>query len=303
MLLLPSVLLGLILALALAGSASAVQAPVINAPSADQGVEPTHFSPLSIERTTVFAADGYVSGIHWSSWGEGEATGTGAVVLHPYEPQITGTSAVTVTLSGLEDCAGVMVYSSYALALLPGQAEPERWSTVQSGSFPCQVGGDGFAQRSGRRIGCFVGFLHRPLSDPEHLREQPVGWTPHLPGSGVTAFCDLRWTQWGGPVAIGEGLRENLSVDHPAERNWPVKLELMQPVWCPRAAQASPFNGGGEEAQHSLPALAYSVVKLTEYGPPRLPTPKTLSSYGYRGLKGRVYWQRLGSVKPGACGL
>src|SRR5262249_19721627 len=144
---------------------------------------------------------------------------------------------------------------------------------------------------------------HHPLPDPEHFKETYPGWSPHLPGKGSTAFCDLRWTQWGGPVAIGDGLRENLTVEHQLERNWPIKLELTGPIWCPRAASGDPFNGGGDDAQHSMPALAYSVVKLTEYGPPRKPSPKTLSSYGHRGLKGRVYWQRLGSVSPSACSL
>jgi hypothetical protein len=290
---------------ALSRPETAPQLPYINSPYADKPVEPSHFSPKNIEQFAAGQTDNYVKGIRWSSWGQSEAIGIGLVALRPkeFQDEDEGSAAVSVILGGLQQCAGVSIYTSYHLEVAPGQPQPEGWPAEQSGTFPCLVGGDGYARQSGRRGGCFLGFMHRPLPDPNHLDERYPGWSPKPPGKGSTAFCDLRWTQWGGVVAIGDGLRENLTIEHQLERNWPVKLELLHPVWCPRAARASPFNGGGEDAQHSFPALAYSVLKLTEYGKPRKPSPRTLSSYGHRGLKGRVYWQRLGSLSPSACAL
>lgn len=198
---------------------------------------------------------------------------------------------VTVVLAGLEKCDGIPIYTTYRLEVAAGQEQPEGWPAEQSGSLPCLIGSDGFTGRTKQRDGsCFLGFLHRPLPDPEAppSREVYPRWTPRLPGKGSTAFCYLRWTKWGGPVAVGDGLRENLTVEHQLERNWPVKLELLNPVWCPRAAQPSPWQGGGEEAQQSLPALAYSVVKLTEYGPPRKSPNPTTCKLKSEGIESRT---------------
>jgi len=288
------------------GQAEAAQsAPYINSPYADRPVEPTHFSPKNIEQFLPRASDEYITSINWSDWGQDEVVGTGQVIAHRDERGLGEGTDVKVILGGLQNCAGIAIYTTYRLEIAPGVSAPEGWSEGQSGAFPCLIGGDGFSRRSGHRIvsACFLGFLHRPLPDPEHFRERYPKWIPRPPGKGSTAFCWLRWTRWGGQVAVGVGLRENLTVDHPAERNWPIKLELQDPIWCPRAAQPSPFHGGGEESQRNFPALAYSVVKLTEYGPPRKPSRKTLNSYGHRGLKGRVYWQRLGNPSPAACAL
>ena len=290
-----------------AGVATADQKPpYINSAYAEKGIEPTHFSPADIKQLSPESMPFYVNSIQWSSWGQSRAVGTGMVVLHPAKYSPSPGSPVTVVLGGLRRCGGVPVYTTYSLELAAGADQPEQWPTGQTGSFPCSVGADGFARRTPRGGGCIVGFLHHPLPDPEGLRQSYPRFHPALPGGGVTAFCHLRWTHWGGRIAVGDGLRENLHGGYGPqgpERNWPVRLQLGRTVWCPRAAQADPFSGGGEETRTTVPALAYTVLKLTEYGKPRVPSQKTLHSYGHRGLKRKIYWQRLRSLSAKACQL
>lgn len=282
--------------------AGAVAAPpYINSPHADLPVEPTRFSSTFPEGTVApysIHINNYVRSIQWSSWGGRTAIGSGEVsLLHGSASDYFApgeNSPVTVTLGGLSKCAGVPVYTSYSLTLAPGAEAPKGWPKGQSGTFPCRIKVAN-SKGSARRVSyCpFRGFQpsYEYGAAAEHRFKAPT-WQPRLPRKGSTVFCNLKWRHWGAPRTVATGLRENLSVSHRGRRVWPARLELMDPIWCPAA---------GQEAPH-VAAITYSTFKLTLYGKGRIPTRRSLNSYGHKGLRGKVYWQRIRS-SPLECQL
>lgn len=269
--------------------------PYINSIYADSPIRPTRFSPSDIGTLTSLDINNYVRSIEWSSWGGPEAVGAGQVSLldgssADYESPPGRTSPVTVMLGGLRPCGGVPAYTTYSLQLAPGSKEPTHWPQGQAGTFPCtsmviSVSAAPTTPRVGKRSGACTEPLAAPVSTKEEPTSVTIPFHPKPPGKGPTFLCSLRFHNWGGKSAFADGLVENLSNDHRARRNWPATVELSGRIWCPAAAR-----GGKSVAGEPI---TYSTLKLTIYGPPRFPTPKTLHSYGHRGLKGRVFWQRM----------
>lgn len=301
------VLLATSLATSLAASSTAMgqsdRQPFINSAFADRPVQPTRFSPPNIGELNVSSVvNNYVRDISWDEWGEATAVGHGQVSLvdlasGEFELQNgevpARTSPVTITLSGLRTCSGFLVYTDYELTLAPGAQPPSTWPKGQRGRFPCSISAGGFQPFSRAAMEGKVGegncgfhglapagYLSELTSGPPI--EQPR-WKPHRPpGKGSTVFCKMLWKHWGDNVVTATGLRENLTLPHSAERNWPVRLILRHPVWCPAAATPEGEN-----------VLTYTEFTMIEYGPGRIPTHWSLSHWGHRGLKAHVFRQRL----------
>jgi hypothetical protein len=273
--------------------------PLINSGFADRPIEPTRFSPPNVgDLNASAAADNYVREISWSTWGGSTAVGTGKVSLVDLadgEFEIKNgelparTSPVTVTLGGLGTCAGISIYTSYELKLAPGAQAPSTWPKGQRGRFPCSISATAFRPLSRSvmegKVGegnCSFRGLTLPVADPDLAGSPPLKqprWIPHNPpGKGLTVFCDMSWKHWGGRVVTADGLRENLTLPHSAERNWPVHVILRHPIWCPAAA--------GENN-----VLTYSELTVVEYGSGRVVSSWSLSHYGHRGLKAHVFRQ------------
>lgn len=300
--------LGLTLAIALgmASGASAAQPPYINSGFADRPVEPTRFSPGLSDthpaKALMFTpVNNYVRSVKWSSWGGKEAIGTGQVSLLRgklgYEmvswlPEET--SPVSVRLGGLRDCLGVKVYSTYSLELAPGAETPMGWPKGQKGSFPCHIESATFDGGKRYRADCpYTGLEPSFDSFGENPRFHAPRWRPHLPAkrTRTLVFCHLRSRNWGSSVATLTG--SGVALLHPFHQNriWPVKLELMRPMWCPAAAYEGPWPSGA--------AITYGAIRLTLYGggedwPPGKPWPTHLVG------KRHIYRQRL-EAPPSQC--
>jgi hypothetical protein len=267
--------------------------PFINAIYADQPVEPTRFSPNDIAHLTSLDVNNYVRAITWSSWGGTKAVGQGQVSLlngssEDYETPPGRTSPVTVTLGGLRRCAGVLVYTTYSLQLAAAASEPTHWPKGQTGSFPCTpMVMSEFAAPATPRVRRRSTACAHPLAAPVLTKEEPQSVTVpfHPKPPAPTFLCYMRFHSWGGKTAFADGLVENLTNDHAARRNWPATVELSGRIWCPTAARGMKSVAGEP--------ITYRSLKLTIYGPPRIPTSKTLSSFGHRGLKARVFWQHM----------
>jgi hypothetical protein len=221
--------------------ARADPAPVyLNAPFADRGAEPTEFSPNrgpSPGGTASLPGLGYVRGLTWTSWGGTRATGVGRVRLLNDR---TSASSVTVTLGGLESCAGVMIYTSYSLELGVGAQRPRYWPSGQTGRFPCFISAGAYIPQSplarvpeAQGSCVFHGLAVRSQGAPGlpwlvGTDETPdVKWSPHLPrGSAYSLFCRTQWTKWGEPIVTGRGVLRN------GVKQWGVKVQLSQPAWC-----------------------------------------------------------------------
>jgi hypothetical protein len=291
----------------LAAQAGAAQPPYINSGFADRGVEPTRFSPgLSgshpAKALTFTPVNNYVRSIKWSSWGGKEAVGTGQVSLLRGEPGYElvkwlpeESSPVSVQLGDLRDCLGVPVYTTYSLTLAPGAEAPMGWPRGQQGSFPCHIESASLDGRKHYRSGIcpYVG-LHAPydaFGGNPHFHTPP--WTPHLPAPAKRwlDFCHLRAHHWGAPVATLTG--SGVALLHPDHQDhaWPVKLELMHPIWCPSAAYEGPWPSGSP--------VTYGEIRLTLYGPGKTFGPGVGWPTTPRGRR-HIAWQRL-SVKPSEC--
>lgn len=261
-----------------AGVASA-QVPVIGSYFADRGVQPTHFSPLNIEEITANGLlNNYVREITWSSWGRSEAIGAGKVSLvegnqATYDMQPAATSPVAIHLTGLRQCLGLPTYTAYSLSLAPGAAQPFGWPKGQSGKFPCQSPTHTTYTRH-PLVNCWLGLKAPHYHEPGFADLITVPWHPRLPWPGLTGICSAQSVHdENRAIERGIGIRENITSNHPIERNWPATYVLSKPIWCPTAA----WEFGTTNA--------YSRLRVKIYGPPRKPTKRTLSSWSHRGLK------------------
>jgi hypothetical protein len=260
--------------------ASATSSVYLNAPLANQAVEPTSFSPDKGPGAALYAHE-YVRGLTWSSWGAAQATGSGQVSI---ETTRTATSPVTVTLSGLEDCGGLQVYSSYSLQLAAGAASPARWPSGQTGTFPCRVSAGGYfpdgpsyIRSSEAQGGCIFGGLNANLqfanafpwlggNDADYTN---LPWSPRLPrGSAYTGFCRVHWSPWARPTVVGTGALRN------GVKQWGAKAVLSQPEWCRELGVAytrltMTLYGAGEEITGMGDITASAAKKLkSEIGRP-----------------------------------
>lgn len=237
----------------------------INSPWVEQPVMPTYFSPNDIfdllddiycgafgenSSCSVNSLYNYVDYIQWSSWGGEQAVGSGRVALLD---EAGSTSPVTVTLSQPVRCAGLRVYTRYDLQLADGATAPASWPKGQSGMFPC--GRISVAGNTGNHgASCAFDGIHVPkANDPDYAF--PADWRPGLPKitkHPEVSFCFVAWKHWGARVAIGKGVAEIGGNAPHTGRVWPVKLELGNPFWCPRIAEAPP--------------ITYRTLKATFYG-------------------------------------
>jgi hypothetical protein len=216
-------------ALAAGGS----QTIYINSPWADQPVMPTRFSPDNLAdfnptKAGAYNLNNYVRKIQWTSWGGQTAEGTGEVSLLREDGS---TSPVVVTLSGLESCAGISVYTTYSLALAAGAEQPAGWPKGETGHFPCVPTLSDFyhGERLSRRDNCITG-LDRLLSDQKIIAK----WKPRPKGHNWF-LCELHFRSWGGTRAVGTGTaRLRSHVAKHGRFEWPMRIELSQPIWCPR---------------------------------------------------------------------
>jgi hypothetical protein len=220
-------------ALAAGGS----QTTYINSPWADRPMMPTRFSPDNLAdfnptKVGAYYLNNYVRRIQWTSWGGQAAEGMGEVSLLR---ENGSTSSVTVTLGGLESCAGISVYTTYSLALAPGAEQPAGWPKGKAGRFPCipSLSDQYQGQRLSRRSNCLSG-LYQLSSDPTF--PLIATWTPRPPGK-YWFLCELRFQSWGSDKAVGSGTVRLRAHEAPRGRiEWPIRIELSQPIWCPRLA-------------------------------------------------------------------
>jgi len=237
---------------ALAGTAGSI--PYVNFPYADQPVMPSHFSPNNLCEMT--SADwgcesfnNYVRDIQWSSWGGETAEGTGQVSLVEEHKVKGSTSPVSIVLGGLQSCGGFQVYTTYSLTLAPGAKEPRFWPEGRTYRFPCSlsIAGQYAGQRLGRRANCVFGL--NPPTGERAVYSPPASWQPTPPGKRWF-LCELHFKSWGKSVAVGSGtVRLGSDVAKGRRYEWPMRIELSRPVWCPAS--------GGYPG-----AITYSILKV-----------------------------------------
>ena len=278
--------------------------PYVNASLADRPVEPTRFSPSyrrHMKPLTKSPVNNLIRSIRWSSWGGKTAVGSGEMsLMHGVETDSflpEENVPVTVTFSGLSQCVGVSVYTSYSLKLTPGSETPEGWPRGQSGRFPCRIGSGSYEGGPLRPGACSFTGLHPPFGKLGAPTFTTPAWRPKLPYGPHAGwvFCALRAQHWGRPVtnisAVAYGL---LHTAGRPDQVRPATLELGRPIWCPAAA--------GEEFYGGLAPITYSVLKLTLWGNGQPPSRRAERGLGHQGLKGRVYLQRI-HAPPAKCQL
>lgn len=253
----PALVAGLLLSLLLPVGASAMDPSVaINSRFADRAERPTRFSPDNIteiigDATGVYYGlyNDYVREVSWNSWGGETATGTGQVSLLAEDDKET--SPISVTLSGRQRCAGLQVYTTYSLTLAPGATAPPGWSEGRSGRFPCVIALPGGYQgeRLGPHSNCISG-LYAPNGNPRDLPVAP--WQPK-PRGGHWFLCRLHFSSWGQTRAVGGGSAGLPSHAVRGRSEWPIRIELSKPVWCPRA-------GGGYSSAITYSALTFKIL-------------------------------------------
>jgi hypothetical protein len=279
--------------LALAGGAASQSALTVPASAAAPSVFLNTQYASQAERPEAFGPDEgpgpyieartYARAIHWISWGGPEATGVGQVML------LTGTatSPVTITLGGLTNCGGQLIYTTYAMALAPGVPKPRYWAQGQAGRFPCHITAAYFSphdrgeQAAAVRGDCTFSGLVKLGSYAE-----PVSWMPPPPRGGrYVGLCRMAWRSWGGPTASVIGIMRN------GFRQWAATAEVGELAWCPDQA------------------LAYTALTMTLYGrgeriPPRRGSvtkqeaQRLLRAIRKPGVAKRVYRQRLAGCTP-----
>lgn len=316
-------LLGFAGGIATATASSEARPARINAPYTDQAVEPNFFSP---EANRCYGGNGlrYIDDIHWTTWGDQIAVGTGIAghgcfkeleEFSPGQPSASKPpepegSPVSITLGNQRKCAGSVVYTTYTLNLEPGAATPNLWSRMRTGAFPCNPAAPGctvylFAGESPKR-GPSDCALH--LESLRGHSTVPAPWKPRTPPGQVPQLRRMLatvWTQWGGARTVGRGaMLDQHKVAHGGETNllWPAKVELSDPVWCPRLGFQSPGSH----------AFSYMSLRLTLYG--RGLEEKKNRGYnsrlmvrarhlvGTHGLRRHVFRQRA-TVTQRTCGL
>jgi hypothetical protein len=189
-------------------TASAAASVYLNAAFANRAVEPTQFGPNEGPGTYVDDPT-YVHAITWQSWGGARATGEGLI-----QPNVSSLdepiSHVSVTLSGLQSCGGLMVYTGYELQLLPPSVPPLYWSSGKAGGFPCHVNAGAYypggprSREIERRGECPFGGLEvndHTASDFDWLpgSNKPLAaipWRPRFSGA-YSLFCRMDWSRWG----------------------------------------------------------------------------------------------------------
>ncbi len=227
----------------------------IGSEHADRAETPTSFSPDD------YFGYKFVREIHWSTWGGSVATGAGDVSLVSEEesgspfPIDEPTSPVSVTLSGRQRCAGLLAYTTYSLVLAPGAVSPPDWPTFSSGRFRCYLAlaGGYHGQRLGAHSNCIHG-LYEPTGDPREHIINVASWFPTPPGGSYWLLCRLHFSGWGTPRAIGGGIAAIAGHAIKGQNEWPIRIELSKPVWCPRAS-----DGYGS-------AIGYSLLKIRFLG-------------------------------------
>jgi hypothetical protein len=223
------VLLGLLQA-----SGAAAQ-PFINSAWSDGPVMPTRFSPNDLgefepENLGPSSLNNYVRRIQWSNWGGETAEGTGEV------SQLRGdgsTSPVKVVLGGLENCAGISVYSSYSLTLAPGTQDPQGWQQGRAGTFPCvpTLANSYGGERLTRQSNCITGLYQLYKKQTIYAK-----WQPRPPGQ-YWFLCELKFSSWGKSRAVGVGsARLRSHVTSGGKIEWPMRIEFSHPIWCPKLA-------------------------------------------------------------------
>lgn len=249
-------LLGLVVLSPPAAAAAGATAPVLmGSKYSDRAETPTSFSPDN------YFGYRYVRGISWSSWGGAVANGTGEVSLVTKEesaspfPIDEPTSSVSVRFAGRRQCAGRLMYTTYSLALAPGAATPPEWASLNSGRFRCYLAlpGGYHGERLGRHANCIQG-LYEPIGDPRGHSLPVATWRPRPPGGSNWLLCRLHFSGWGGPRAIGGGVAGIAGHGVKGGDEWPIRIELGKPVWCPRASDG---YGG---------AITYSLLKIRLVG-------------------------------------
>jgi hypothetical protein len=224
-----------LLAFGMLQPASAAAEPYINSAWSDGPVMPTRFSPNDLadfepEHLGPYNLNNYVRRIQWSSWGGTTAEGNGEVSLLHSDGS---TSPVRVVLGGLEDCAGIPVYTSYSLTLPPGAQQPTGWPQGRAGAFPCRPS---FANNYGgerltRKSNCITGLYQLYKKQTIYAK-----WQPRPPGQ-FWFLCELKFHRWGKPRALGVGnARLRSHVANGGAVAWPMRIELSQPIWCPKLA-------------------------------------------------------------------
>lgn len=206
--------------------------------------------------------------ITWLNWGGTEAVGQGQVSLldgssEDYETPPGRTSPVTVTLGGLRQCAGMPVYTTYSLQLAAGAREPSHWPKGQTGSFPCTpMVMTEFAAPTTPRVGRRSQACGYPLAALVSTKEEP----------------------------------RSVTVSFKPKPPSPTFFCSMRfHSWGGKTAFADGLleNLTNDHAtRRNWPAT----IELSGR------TPKTLSSFGHRGLKARVFWQHMHPT-PKACQL
>jgi hypothetical protein len=209
----------------------------------------------------------FLTALVWSSWGSPQATATGMV--SQLVPNSTATSAASVTVSGLQSCDGVEIYTNYKVRFAPVAVEPRSWARAQSAQLPCTVSADGFVateagvQRTYRRGECSTAGIDGPGD---------LLWSPRLPKGALYAFlCRMHWTGWGSTTARGVGVfRDGLT-------QWPVVARFSTPAFCTQGPNAA------EGGVHLSLGVNYSTLTMTLYGPGE-PEP-TKPPFGVRGAE------------------
>lgn len=218
---------------------------------ADRAETPASFSPDN------YYGYRFVRGIDWSSWGGSVAAGTGEVSLVSEEesgspfPIDEPTSPVSVTLGGRQRCAGLLAYTTYSLVLAPGAVAPPAWPRFSSGRFRCYLAlaGGYHGQRLGAHSNCIHG-LYEPTGNPRQHIINVASWFPTPPGGSHWLLCRLHFSGWGTPRAIGGGTAGIAGHAIKGRDEWPIRIELSRPVWCPRASDG--YAG----------AIGYSLLKI-----------------------------------------
>lgn len=205
--------------------------PYVNFWSADRPVMPSRLSPNDDEGQNY---NNLVRNIHWTSWGGETAEGTGEVSLLD---EVKGsTSPVKVVLGGLENCAGLRVYTTYSLTLAPGAKLPKDWPEGQYERFPCSLSMPGgyAGQHLGRYSNCIKG-LFVPTGERSSYSPN-ADWRPKPPGR-QWFLCELRFESWGKSKAIGRGAARLGSHVVKGRYQWPMRIEFSHPIWCPASAE------------------------------------------------------------------